>query len=73
MNKSIKFILLSVVITTATTLNANVKPSGMFVDHIVLQRNASIPVWGTANPGEKVTVTLNNALKLLQPMQAVNG
>jgi len=40
---------------------AEVKPSTLFVDHIVLQRNISIPVWGTANPGEKVSVILNNA------------
>jgi len=60
MNKSIKFLLLSVGFM-AMTVNAMVKPSTLFSDHIVLQRNVSIPVWGTANPGEKVSVTLNNA------------
>jgi sialate O-acetylesterase len=62
MNKSIKFFLLLVVLTT-TTLYATVKPSSLFANHIVLQRNVPIPVWGTANPGEKVTVTLNNAFE----------
>lgn len=46
-----------------TALHAKVKPSSLFCDHIVLQRNTSIPVWGTANPGEKVSVTLNNAFE----------
>ncbi len=26
-------------------------------DHMVLQRNKSVPIWGTAQPGEQVTVT----------------
>ena len=31
----------------------------VFNHHMVLQRNATIPVWGTANSAEKVTVNLN--------------
>ena len=27
-----------------------------FTDHMVLQRDLSVPVWGTAKPGAKVTV-----------------
>ena len=30
----------------------------IFCDHMVLQRDRSIPVWGWAEPGEKITVTL---------------
>ena len=37
---------------------ADVKPSALFSDHMVLQSGMSVPVWGTADPGEKVTVTL---------------
>jgi sialate O-acetylesterase len=29
----------------------------MFSDHMVLQRGLAVPVWGTAGPGEKVSVT----------------
>jgi sialate O-acetylesterase len=29
----------------------------LFSDHMVLQRNVKVPVWGWANPGTKVTVT----------------
>ena len=30
---------------------------GFFGDHMVLQRDKAVPVWGWAEPGEKVTVT----------------
>src|ERR1700749_1932524 len=38
---------------------AQVKPAALFSDHMVLQQGMSVPVWGTAGPGETVTVTLN--------------
>ena len=60
MNNTIKIFLLTVGIFASTTIFAEVKPSALFTDHIVLQREKPIPVWGTANAGEKVTVTLNN-------------
>jgi sialate O-acetylesterase len=39
-------------------LRAEVNPAALFSDHAVLLSGASVPVWGTADPGEKVTVTL---------------
>lgn len=42
---------------------ANVKLASPFGDHMVLQRNKTVPVWGTASPGEKVTITFNNQKK----------
>jgi sialate O-acetylesterase len=36
---------------------AEVKLPALFGDHMVLQRDASVPVWGTAAPNEAVTVT----------------
>src|SRR5262245_26846073 len=38
------------------TVSADVKPNNLFTDYGVLQRNCPIPVWGTADPGEEVTV-----------------
>lgn len=35
---------------------AAVVPAAIFTDNAVLQRDVAIPVWGTANDGEKVTV-----------------
>src|SRR5579871_2621361 len=40
---------------------ADVKPNPLFGDHAVLQRGKPIPVWGTADPGEEVTVKLQSA------------
>ena len=37
---------------------AEVKPNPLFTDGAVLQRGQNVPVWGTANDGEKVTVEL---------------
>ncbi|HEY3418283.1 MAG TPA: sialate O-acetylesterase [Armatimonadota bacterium] len=35
-----------------------------FSDHMVLQRNQPLPVWGTASPNEKVTVNFNGQQRL---------
>ena len=37
---------------------ADVKLPAIFSDHLVLQREVSVPVWGTADPGEEVSVTI---------------
>ena len=59
----------SAIITTASlalavlstgSLLAAVKPNPLFTDGAVLQRGQPVPVWGTANDGEKVTVVLGN-------------
>lgn len=39
---------------------ADVKMPALFSDHMVLQSKAKLPVWGWADPGEKVTVTIGN-------------
>ena len=36
---------------------ADIVPSPLFADHMVIQRGTQAPVWGTADAGEKVTVT----------------
>jgi sialate O-acetylesterase len=33
-----------------------VTPGGLFADHMVLQRQMPVPVWGTGAPGEAITV-----------------
>jgi sialate O-acetylesterase len=37
---------------------AAVAPHPLFVDHAVLQQGMPVPVWGTADPGEPVTVEM---------------
>ena len=36
---------------------AEVKLPAIFGDHMVLQRDAPVPVWGRADPGDEITVT----------------
>lgn len=40
--------------------SADVKLPDLFSDNMVLQRGINAPVWGTADPGEAVTVTLGD-------------
>jgi sialate O-acetylesterase len=42
---------------------ADVKLAGVFGDHMVLQRDMPVPVWGWADAGEQVTVTLGDQSK----------
>jgi len=42
---------------------AEVKLSAPFSDHMVVQRDQAVPVWGTATPGEKVTVKFRDQEK----------
>jgi sialate O-acetylesterase len=37
---------------------AAVVPNVLFADHAVLQQGTSVPIWGTADPGEPVTVEI---------------
>lgn len=47
----------------APVLHAEVKLAKPFTPHMVLQRGMDVPVWGTAAPGEKVTVTFSGQSK----------
>jgi sialate O-acetylesterase len=38
---------------------ATVKPNSIFTDHMVLQKGVAVPIWGTAEEGENVTVSFN--------------
>lgn len=42
-----------------TAAHATIAPAPLFTDNAVLQRGQSIPVWGTAEPEENITVSLN--------------
>jgi sialate O-acetylesterase len=47
---------LAVVFFSAQEIQAKPTPAALFADHAVLQRDQPVPVWGTAAPGETVTV-----------------
>lgn len=50
--------LLLGLVATASLARADVVPAPLFCDHAVLQQGKPLPIWGTADDGEKVTVTL---------------
>jgi sialate O-acetylesterase len=52
----------------ASAVRADVKLPAIFGDHMVLQQGSKLPVWGSAEPGEKVTVSLGG-----QKAEAVAG
>jgi sialate O-acetylesterase len=45
----------------AASARAEVRLSPLFNDHMVLQQGTPVPVWGTADAGEQVTVTVGDA------------
>lgn len=45
---------------------ADVKLPALFSDHMVLQRDAAVPVWGKADPGEEVSVRMGDRTKTVQ-------
>jgi sialate O-acetylesterase len=49
-------IVLGLAWVPAAPVRADVRPHGLFTDHCVLQQGMKVPVWGIADPGEKVTV-----------------
>lgn len=55
MNKYTTLILLSLLTYNSYAL---IKPAKIFSDNMVLQRGMEIPVWGTANPGEEISIRL---------------
>ncbi|MBT8395749.1 MAG: 9-O-acetylesterase [Gemmatimonadetes bacterium] len=60
MTRHTKFFLFLLVATTACSAPAEIRPSALFSDGVVLQRDAEIHVWGTARPGARVEVALGD-------------
>lgn len=50
-----------------TVVVAAVTPNPLFQDHMVLQREMPVYVWGTADPGETVTVAFAGQTRTAQP------
>lgn len=59
MKKSIlRLASLAATLSAIGSLHADVSLPNVFGDHMVLQRDHANPVWGWADPGEKVTVSI---------------
>ena len=51
-------LLLGCALAAVSSAVADVSLPAVIGDHMVLQQEAAVPIWGTADPGERVTVTL---------------
>jgi sialate O-acetylesterase len=52
-----KRLLILLLLSVVGVAHGDVKLPAIFGDHMVLQRDAGVPFWGSADPGETVTVT----------------
>ena len=54
------FILrVAVAVVSTNCAWADIKLPAIISEHMVLERAAKVPIWGSADPGEAVTVSLN--------------
>lgn len=63
-HKLVPFVLLA---AAATVAHADVRVTTLFADHMVLQRELPVPIWGTADLGEKVTVQFGKSQVVATP------
>jgi len=54
---------LVMLLSSSGFLRADVQVASVFGSEMVLQRDAAVPIWGRADPGEKVTVTFGDQSK----------
>jgi len=57
------FGILALLVLFSVNLQAKVRLPAIFSDHLILQREAAVPVWGQADAGEKVTVAFAGQTK----------
>ncbi len=59
--KKTSLILICVIMlfTSEKNAKAKVRLHGLFTDNMVIQRDVDVPVWGTAAPGEEITIKLS--------------
>jgi len=56
MNYLVRSIIVVSIVSVSTKCLAIVQPNSLFSNNMVLQQGVTVPVWGSANEGEKVTV-----------------
>jgi len=59
MKLSVAFRLVIAATLSSASVWADVKLPAIISDHMVLEKSSKVPIWGKADPGEAVTVTLN--------------
>ncbi|CAN5689433.1 sialate O-acetylesterase [soil metagenome] len=56
-------LVIIILIPFVSSVSADVKFASPFTNHMVLQRDMKVPVWGTANPGEKIQLVFGKQNK----------
>ncbi len=54
----ILFSMFAAILCVSNTANAAARVAGIFGDHMVLQANSKLPIWGHADPNEAVHITI---------------
>ena len=54
-----KHLLFSLFFIFLYNLNAQIKVSPLFSDDMILQRNSEVPIWGSSNANEKISIILS--------------
>jgi len=57
----VRYLIVALAMALPLEAHAQVRLSRLFSDGLVIQRDVSVPVWGWADPGDRVVVTLNGA------------
>ena len=60
---NLRFLPLILLFNAASAADAEVRLPALFSDHMVLQRDATVPVWGRGDAGENVTVEFGGQTK----------
>ena len=64
-------IYITLLLALTITASAQLSMPKVFGNHMVLQRDTEIPVWGKAMPGSEVTVQFDN--KQMKVLSGVDG
>lgn len=54
-----KLTALIFLVTAGINLNAQLRLPALFADHMVIQQQSSVPIWGWANPVQEVRITVS--------------
>src|SRR5215472_3472554 len=55
----IRITTLTISLFVSVVVSAQLRTANIFTNHMVLQRNKAVPVWGWANKNEKITLQFN--------------
>lgn len=66
MKSPLQILAILLFVTHATCADPTLKLAGLFSDHMMLQRDQAVPVWGWCEPGEDVVVEFAGQVKTVK-------